>query len=263
MQSDQKSKIAPEKKNRTWSRSELLLALDLYLKYQKSLPSEKNEDVLALARTLTAMEFPGKESTTSNGLFRSISSILMKLSNFRRLDPIHTTAGKKGLTKGGKSEPEIWNEFHSKPEALSLITEAIISSIPDLHPNENTWTDSDDLSIESEEGAILTKIHRTRERRRSLVKAKHQEYLKTHDTLKCEICHFTPNEKYSDRHESIIEVHHIQPLHTLRPGQKTKLSDLALVCANCHRVIHARKHWLTPDETKELLKQTPADRPTL
>nr|WP_262379931.1 hypothetical protein [Pseudomonas sp. WS 5414] len=27
-------------------------------------------------------------------------------------------------------------------------------------------------------------------------------------------------------------------MHTLQPGDKTKLADLALLCANCHRVVH-------------------------
>jgi hypothetical protein len=37
-------------------------------------------------------------------------------------------------------------------------------------------------------------------------------------------------------------------------GQKTRLADLALLCANCHRMIHARRPWLTLDELRGLLR---------
>lgn len=46
------------------------------------------------------------------------------------------------------------------------------------------------------------------------------------------------------------------PLHTLPEEKKTKLDDLALVCANCHRMIHARKQWLSVEALKVLIKKT-------
>ena len=39
--------------------------------------------------------------------------------------------------------------------------------------------------------------------------------------------------------DGFIEVHHRAPLADRAPeGSKTKLEDLALVCANCHRMLH-------------------------
>ena len=37
-------------------------------------------------------------------------------------------------------------------------------------------------------------------------------------------------------------------------GVKTRLSDLALVCANCHRMIHARRPWLSIEGLRDLRK---------
>jgi 5-methylcytosine-specific restriction protein A len=51
----------------------------------------------------------------------------------------------------------------------------------------------------------------------------------------------------------VIECQHTKPVHTLRAGQRTKLDDLALVCSNCHRMIHRRKQRLTMDELRALL----------
>nr|WP_241197755.1 HNH endonuclease [Pseudomonas chlororaphis] len=47
-----------------------------------------------------------------------------------------------------------------------------------------------------------------------------------------------------------MDIHHTKPLHTLQPGDKTKLTDLALLCANCHRVVHSRRKWLSVAEVK-------------
>jgi 5-methylcytosine-specific restriction protein A len=44
-------------------------------------------------------------------------------------------------------------------------------------------------------------------------------------------------------------------VETLGDGMATKLSDLALLCANCHRMIHARRPWLSMDELRAYLRR--------
>jgi 5-methylcytosine-specific restriction enzyme A len=33
------------------------------------------------------------------------------------------------------------------------------------------------------------------------------------------------------------------------------LADLALLCSNCHRMIHRSKQWLTPDQLQKLVEE--------
>ncbi|WP_279635939.1 HNH endonuclease [Kitasatospora cheerisanensis] len=47
-----------------------------------------------------------------------------------------------------------------------------------------------------------------------------------------------------------MECHHVVPLHVAGEG-RTGLADLALICANCHRMIHRRAPWPTPQELRE------------
>jgi 5-methylcytosine-specific restriction enzyme A len=68
--------------------------------------------------------------------------------------------------------------------------------------------------------------------------------------LACEICGFDFEATYGERGTGFIEVHHGVPLHLLKPGTKTKLDDLHLLCANCHRMIHYRRPWLTVGQLK-------------
>ena len=60
---------------------------------------------------------------------------------------------------------------------------------------------------------------------------------------------------YGQHGEGFIECHHTRPAHTLKPGDKTKISDLRLLCANCHRMIHAKRQWLSIEQLIAILKR--------
>jgi 5-methylcytosine-specific restriction enzyme A len=72
-------------------------------------------------------------------------------------------------------------------------------------------------------------------------------------SFRCEACEFDFEKQYGERGKGFIEVHHTKPVHTLVAGSKTSLEDLALVCANCHRMIHARRPWLSIGELRSLI----------
>jgi 5-methylcytosine-specific restriction protein A len=56
----------------------------------------------------------------------------------------------------------------------------------------------------------------------------------------CMACGFDFQAKYGELGKAFIEAHHLTPLGTLK-GQKLKLDvkrDFAVLCSNCHRMIH-------------------------
>lgn len=65
-------------------------------------------------------------------------------------------------------------------------------------------------------------------------------------------CGFDFAERYGERGHGFIECYHTQPVHTLRDGDKTKLDEFALLCANCHRMVHARRPWLSIGQLRAL-----------
>jgi 5-methylcytosine-specific restriction protein A len=79
--------------------------------------------------------------------------------------------------------------------------------------------------------------------------------MKKHGKLACEICAFNFAICYGDRGNGFIECHHTKPVETLTAGDKTNLDDLALVCANCHRMIHRRRPWLSVAELRALFAE--------
>ncbi|WP_309472705.1 HNH endonuclease [Phaeobacter gallaeciensis] len=142
-------------------------------------------------------------------------------------------------------------EFAGEPLKLSRTAQNIRESIrADFHlapvPDEDIY--------EASEGRVLTRVHSYRERDRAIVKRKKKSHLKKFGRLQCEACDFDFLEQYGERGEGFIECHHTKPVSDLQPGEKTKLSELVLLCANCHRMVHAARPWWTMEQLRKALE---------
>jgi len=90
------------------------------------------------------------------------------------------------------------------------------------------------------EGAMRLKTHYHRERNSSLAQRKKKFFKMHHGFLFCEACGLEPIEAFGEYGESCIEVHHKTPLGSLPGRSQTTLDDLQCLCANCHRIAHAK-----------------------
>ena len=95
-----------------------------------------------------------------------------------------------------------------------------------------------DLPVAGAEGTTRLVSHLRRERNRTLVDAKKDSTLKTTGRLCCEVCGFDFSATYGVLGEGFCEVHHLTPLSVSSEPVTTTLDDLAVLCSNCHRVIH-------------------------
>ena len=110
-----------------------------------------------------------------------------------------------------------------------------------------------DPEFSAPEGDIKVRSHRHRERSRELVLMAKQVFREQNNgRLFCAVCEFDFGKTYGA--PDFIEVHHKIPLCDLDPGTKTKLSDLAMVCANCHRMLHRGNPWPTVDGLKQKIE---------
>lgn len=106
-----------------------------------------------------------------------------------------------------------------------------------------------------DEGGLALRQHLVRERDRGLRKRKIDSVRKAGNAIACEVCGFNFGVAYGEHGLDYCEVHHRVPLH--ESGQTTtKLEDLAILCANCHRMIHRRNPWLTVDELSALVAES-------
>jgi hypothetical protein len=128
---------------------------------------------------------------------------------------------------------------------------AFAQNYSDKAPEQN-YQDGGD--IEFPEGRKYQVLHTARERNRSLVNKAKQRFKRRHGRLFCEACKFDFMHVYGLAGEDFIEVHHLRPVSELRPGARTRLDDLALVCSNCHRMLHRRRPWMTISVLRRLLR---------
>ncbi|CAN5118301.1 hypothetical protein BH10PLA2_BH10PLA2_00150 [soil metagenome] len=232
-------------KNPLWTREQVILALDLYVKHQGRDPGVNHPDVIEMSALLRQM-------ATEAGLttYRNPSGVIMKMMNFRSVDPAFTSKGGKGLDGASKLDKAIWAEFFGKPQELAVAAEAI---------RDGTIANMDDdardevESYKAKEGKVSYRYHRTLERDRKVVAIRKAAALKLNGKLECEACGFDFVATYGARGYGFIEAHHTNPVHAMVEGDETSVEDLALICSNCHRIIHKTKPWLTLPALRALL----------
>lgn len=241
--------IATSGENADWTWDEHVLALDLYMKFRNSIPGKKSEQVVELSSLL--IRYGEKIGAAMTEKYRNANGVYMKLMNFSALDPLKTARGKKGLPQGNKLERAVWNRYAEQPLALASAANAIRLALQD---------DTADLSSipteehEAEEGALILRWHKSRERSSDLARKKREEVIRKTGKLACEVCEFDFSVQYGSHGLGFIEVHHKKMVSQLKPGEKTKLSDLAAVCPNCHRMLHKGKPLLSLDELRRMLR---------
>ena len=225
--------------NPTWTHDELIVTLDFYLRHPVSMPGKRSKEILALSDLLNRLRV--KVGTAGEDTFRNANGVYMKLMNFRRFDPDYDG---KGLERGGKEDEVIWDRYATNRAELTKVASAIRSFVESDMPMPVIEIIEGEEE-EGEEGRILTRTHRYRERNPTLVKRKKDRVLAANGEIACEVCGFDFGKVYGERGNGFIECHHTKPVSELEPGGRTNLADLALVCSNCHRMIHRQRPWLS------------------
>ncbi|WP_119789039.1 HNH endonuclease [Flavobacterium anhuiense] len=94
-------------KPRLWSREELIVVFNLYLRIEFGKIHHKNPDIIKLAKIIE----------------RTPDAVSIRLSNFASVDPFHQQRGVKGLGNGKRQVEPIWNEFFNNKEELLYLSE--------------------------------------------------------------------------------------------------------------------------------------------
>lgn len=222
--------------NPDWSRDELILALALYFRSGRKQLDPSHADVVALSSVLNSLGV--HDGQARDQTFRNPNGVAMKLGNYSAIDPQRPGAG---LPRGNRLEREIWEEFAGDPPRLYAVADALHSlAIPSKVTEPIRGWDPDGDEEEFAEGKLLTRLHLARERNPKAVKRKKQQVLAHSGRLLCECCDFDFEAVYGELGRAFAECHHRVPLATLTKRKATRMQDLAIVCANCHRMLHRR-----------------------
>lgn len=116
---------------------------------------------------------------------------------------------------------------------------------------ENFDYTEDDIGFSEGRAKLLQ--HILKERNPLVIRNAKEKFKEIHGKVYCEICGFDFFEKYGIIGENFIEGHHTIPLSELQENHKTKIDEIALVCSNCHKMLHRKRPWLTRDELSNLI----------
>lgn len=228
------------------SQDEWILCLEVYLRHRGRMPKENSHTIRELSESMrrirAALAGPSKR-------FRPPVGVLRRVLEFEHLDRKHVCAPKPKWAR------EVWNAFGEKPHAeVARMAEAIKKCTPAKEVQQVDETDiAHNYSVT--ESRILTRVHAVRERNQTIVRLKKEKFQDENGRLYCEACDFDFAWRYPKHGDGYIECHHIKPLSELRPGEKTALNDLALLCSNCHRMVHYRRPWLDMSGLNQVLNR--------
>jgi len=140
-------------------------------------------------------------------------------------------------------------QFSSQTSSYKAGTPDLFESVDGLAANTGRWrlkgyAGTDDHSdefleaveaeIEAAEGRRRLRVHLARERSKNLINT----FKASLARFACEACGTDMGEVYGALGEGYIEAHHRVPVASLKDDEKTRITDLAALCPNCHRMIH-------------------------
>jgi 5-methylcytosine-specific restriction protein A len=229
--------------NPNWNRDETILALETYFALAGKNPSAKDAQMVALSQTLRALPYHGEAARKPT--FRNPDGVAFKVQNLRSRDT------GKGLGNVSRMDRDIWDELGKNPAEVTRLATLIRAGISAEHQTATPEIDEAE-DVEFYEGRLLTQKHMRRERSAGLRKA----LLKNRqgDALYCDVCGNAHETLSPELREAAFEAHHIVPIAAVGEG-KTKLSEVALLCATCHRLLHrliaVKRRWVGLAEAKE------------
>jgi 5-methylcytosine-specific restriction endonuclease McrA len=100
---------------------------------------------------------------------------------------------------------------------------------------------------EADEGKVVLTEAAFRSRNAALIAAR-----KANSDYKCEVCGFRFLDRYGKIAHEYIIAHHLVPLASRKGISKTTLDDIALLCANCHAMVHTTQ----PPHSLEKLRRS-------
>lgn len=229
-----------------WQWEEIVLACDLVYQNGWHQLGEDDPRVRELSGILQRMSIHPVDARLPN--FRNFAGVAQKTRNIATVHPDYV--GRP--SNGNKLDRKVLDEFVDDPERMQNVAASLRRlALADEPENVVQFFGDEDESVM--EGRYLLRFHRVRERSSKLRDKKIQSVLARGGPLICEVCQFNFEDFYGDLGKGFIECHHVEPLH--ESGERARnIHDLALLCSNCHHMIHRKPPWPTPSQLRETIR---------
>lgn len=219
----------------TWSRDEIILALDVLEQHDTKELSLTSTPIVELSRILNKL--PIVPISKRKDYFRNCAGVRQQLLRFY-------SSAMKGLKASHINQQfyDVHMEFQGKQEYLHQIATAIRRNA-DSFSQIGFGTVEETCSFP--EGALLGHLHRYIEARDLPPK------LASIET--CQICGIS----LSDIYDGILHIEgHLTVLPTDLVVHTTyKAENFISVCPNCHAALHRLRPWRTAEDCEQILKE--------
>lgn len=119
---------------------------------------------------------------------------------------------------------------------------------------DHDFESNEDLIGEFPEGKIVERTHNARERNSKVISLAKEKFKKLNGLLYCQVCGFDFEKTYGQIGKDFIEGHHTIAVSDMTSEHKTKVEDIAMLCSNCHRMVHKKRPWLTMKDLNKLVE---------
>ena len=132
-------------RNPLWAEEELVLALDLYLRF--GLLDDRDSAVVDLSRVLNDLTIHSERPDPDR--FRNPNGVAMKLGNFAAIDPNYDG---RGLTRSSRRDVEVWVRYASDEDTLASAAAAIRDGrgLPTVPTTEPARTLVEEVEVEAQ-----------------------------------------------------------------------------------------------------------------
>jgi 5-methylcytosine-specific restriction protein A len=202
---------------------------------------------------------PIKSSGRKKAFLKMKSQILDTRDSFKLSELLaddNVRIGKSRLGRAYEKAVIFYKEYNTANLPANEIIEDDLKKLIGFYENyitesnlSTTWSDFSKAKTIAE-GKRLLRQHFVREQNPLLIKEAKNSALKKYGEIRCEVCGFSFFEHYGRRGRDFIEAHYKKPIS--RTQDKIQLKDIALVCSNCHRMIHLKYPGLSWEEIKSL-----------
>nr|MBC8376996.1 HNH endonuclease [FCB group bacterium] len=139
-------------------------------------------------------------------------------------------------------------------EAKNRLIKLGFTVVDNRMPNSEQVVSEDDEDTYPE-GKEKYQTHKKYERNKVVIERVKRKRLAENGLLSCDVCGFDFVDKYGPAGNGFIEAHHKLPVSEMGENAKTLASDIALVCSNCHRMLHRGNSLRTINELKKMINQ--------
>ncbi len=232
-----------------WSRNEVILACAILVDNNWSAIPATDDRIVALSELL--QRSPEHPVENRGDKFRNVNGVARKIADLQTHHPHYHGVP----THGSKIDLEVLAAFINDSAGMIRLARRIREEIEHGRLTTALIAEiAEDPDMAAAEGTILMASHIRRDRDPKLRRAKIARAKANGGQLACEVCGLSFEDVYGERGRDYIEVHHVTPLH-VSGATTTRMSDLALICANCHRMIHRGTQWLTPTELRDIVNR--------